>query len=70
MTDGLDIDARIRDRIEALRRTLNDPGLSDAMKLEEFHSAHARVMFLEEAKPLAESLNVLAVLASLPGPRA
>jgi hypothetical protein len=35
MTDGLDIDAQIRDRLEGLRRTLNDPGLSDAMKAEE-----------------------------------
>jgi hypothetical protein len=38
MTDGLDIDAQIRDRLDGLRRTLNDPGLSDAMKLEEFMS--------------------------------
>jgi hypothetical protein len=67
MTDGLDIDAQIRDRLEGLRRTLNDPGLSDAMKLEEFMSAHARVEWLESARPLAEALNVVADLAAAPG---
>jgi hypothetical protein len=67
MTDGLDIDAQIRDRLEGLRRTLNDPGLSDAMKLEEFMSAHARVVWLESARPLADALNVVADLAAAPG---
>jgi hypothetical protein len=47
MTDGLDIDAQIRDRLDGLRRTLNDPGLSDAMKAEEVACAHARIEWLE-----------------------
>jgi hypothetical protein len=67
MTDGLDIDAQIRDRLDGLRRVLNDPGLSDAMKLEEFMSAHARVVWLESARPLADALNVVADLAAAPG---
>jgi hypothetical protein len=44
MTGGLDIDARIRDRLEALRRSLNDPGLSDTMKAEELACAARRVV--------------------------
>jgi hypothetical protein len=67
VTDGLDIDAQIRDRLEAVRRTLNDPGLSDAMKLEEFMCAHARVVWLEEQRPLADALNLVADLAAMPG---
>jgi hypothetical protein len=67
MTDGLDIDARIRDRLDGLRRTLNDPGLSDAMKLEEFMSAHARVVWLEGQRPLADWLNAVVDLAAAPG---
>jgi hypothetical protein len=67
MTGGLDIDTQIRDRLDGLRRTLNDPGLSDAMKLEEFMSAHARITFLESARPLADALNVVADLAAAPG---
>jgi hypothetical protein len=67
MTDGLDLDAQIRDRLDGLRRTLNDPGLSDAMKLEEFMSAHARIEWLESARPLADSLNVLSDAFLAPG---
>jgi hypothetical protein len=67
MTDGLDIDAQIRDRLDGLRRALNDPGLSDAMKLEEFMSAHARIVWLESARPLADGLNAVMDLAAMPG---
>jgi uncharacterized protein (DUF2461 family) len=67
MTDGLDIDAQIRDRLEALRRALNDPGLSDAMKLEEFMSAHSLVVWLEGQRPLADWLNAVVDLAAAPG---
>jgi hypothetical protein len=67
MTDGLDIDARIRDRLDGLRRTLNDPGLSDAMKLEEFMSVHARVVWLEDQRPFADAVNLIADLAAMPG---
>jgi hypothetical protein len=63
----IDLDAQIRDRLEGLRRTLNDPGLSDAMKLEEFMSAHARVVFLEGQRPLADAVNLIADLAAMPG---
>jgi hypothetical protein len=63
----IDLDAQIRDRLEALRRVLNDPGLSDAMKLEEFMSAHARIEWLESARPLADSLNVLSDALVAPG---
>jgi hypothetical protein len=66
VTVGLDIDAQIRDRLDGLRRALNDPGLSDAMKLEEFMSAHARIEWLESARPLADALNVVADLAAAP----
>jgi hypothetical protein len=63
----IDLDAQIRDRLEGLRRVLNDPGLSDAMKLEEFMSAHARIEWLESARPLADSLNVLSDAFLAPG---
>jgi hypothetical protein len=63
----IDLDARIRDRLEALRRTLNDPGLSDAMKLEELACAHARIEFLDSVRPLADGLNVVMDLAAMPG---
>jgi hypothetical protein len=67
MTDGLDIDARIRDRLDGLRRTLNDPGLSDAMKVEEVACAHARIEFLDAQRPFADALNLVADLAAAPG---
>jgi hypothetical protein len=67
MTDGLDLDAQIRDRLEALRRTLNDPGLSDAMTAEEVACAHARIEFLDAQRPLADALNLVADLAATPG---
>jgi hypothetical protein len=67
MTDGLDIDGRIRDRLDGLRRTLNDPGLSDAMKAEEVACAHARIEFLEGQRPLADWLNAVVDLAAMPG---
>jgi hypothetical protein len=57
VTDGLDIDARIRDRLEALRRTLNDPGLSDTMKAEELACAARRVAWLEGQRSWADPLN-------------
>jgi hypothetical protein len=63
----IDLDAQIRDRLDGLRRALNDPGLSDAMKLEEFMSAHARIEWLESARPLADSLNVLSDAFLAPG---
>jgi 23S rRNA U2552 (ribose-2'-O)-methylase RlmE/FtsJ len=67
MTDGLDIDAQIRDRLDGLRRTLNDPGLSDAMKTEEVACAHARIEFLDSVRPLADGLNAVVDLAAAPG---
>jgi hypothetical protein len=63
----IDLDARIRDRLDGLRRTLNDPGLSDAMKAKEVACAHARIEFLESARPLADSLNVLSDAFLAPG---
>jgi hypothetical protein len=63
----IDLDAQIRDRLDGLRRTLNDPGLSDAMKLEEFMSAHSWVVWLEGQRPLADWLNAVADLAAMPG---
>jgi hypothetical protein len=55
VTDGLDIDAQIRDRLDGLRRVLNDPGLSDAMKLEEMHSVAKRITEIEESNgPLCQ----------------
>jgi hypothetical protein len=68
MTGGLDIDARIRDRLEALRRSLNDPGLSDTMKAEELACAARRVAWLEGQRSWADPLNgALVGLAAAPG---
>ncbi len=66
MSDYFETDQRIRDRLEALTATLNDPGLSFETKLEELHCAVRRIEFLEETRSLAESMSALADLAALP----
>ena len=67
MTDYFGVDARIDDRIEALARTLFDPFLCQATKVEEIASALDRIARLEASRPMAERLSVLADCLVPPG---
>lgn len=64
--DYFETHERIGDRLEALRRTLNDPNLSQEAKVEELFLATARIRYLEDTRPMALALSAIADLAAIP----
>lgn len=60
MTDHFETDARIDDRMLALARTLLDPNLNRETKWSELANAFDRINRLEDQRPMAAHLSVIA----------